>query len=167
MRVVVSDTSPVRYLVLVNEADLLQKLYGRILIPQAVYAELQQAHTPDLVRLWIQSAPAWVEVVSTNDVSSLNLVSSSLDEGERQAIALAFDLKADLLLMDERAGIEEARRLGLAATGTLGVLVLGAERGILSLAPVLEELRRTNFRVRPEIIREILLYETSRSKRHD
>lgn len=68
MRVVVSDTSPIRYLVLIGEAELLQKLYGRILIPQVVREELQQPHTPEMVRLWVQAGPSWVEVVSTSDL---------------------------------------------------------------------------------------------------
>jgi predicted nucleic acid-binding protein len=79
-----------------------------------------------------------------------------LDSGERAAIALALDWKADLLLMDERAGAKEARRLGLTVTGTLGVLVRGAERRFIKLAPALEKLRHTNFRVAPEIIRQLL-----------
>jgi predicted nucleic acid-binding protein len=164
MRVVVSDTSPIRYLVLIDEVELLQKLYGRILIPEAVHGELQQPHTPEMVRLWVQGVPSWVEVVSTSDLSTVNLVSSSLDSGERQAIALALHLNADLLLMDDRAGVEEARRLGRFATGTLGILARGAERGFVSLASALEKLQQTNFRVRPGIIRELLVEEAARSK---
>jgi predicted nucleic acid-binding protein len=64
MRVIVSDTSPIRYLVLIGEASLLEQLYGRILIPLAVYAELQQPQTPDVVRAWAQAVPAWVEVIA-------------------------------------------------------------------------------------------------------
>jgi|HubBroStandDraft_4_1064222.scaffolds.fasta_scaffold119462_2 predicted nucleic acid-binding protein len=123
MRVIVSDTSPIRYLVLIGEASLLEQLYGRILIPLAVYAELQQPQTPDVVRAWAQAVPAWVEVIAESAPVTTDSVSSALDSGERAAIALALDLKADLLLMDERAGAREARRLGLTVTGTLGVLV--------------------------------------------
>jgi predicted nucleic acid-binding protein len=164
MRVVVSDTSPIRYLVLIQQAELLQKLYGRILIPEGVLLELQKPHTPETVRAWVHDAPAWVEVASANDLSAINLVSSSLDFGERQAIALALDLKADLLLMDERAGVKEARRLGLSATGTLGILTLGAERRFVNLALALEKLLQTNFRVRPEIIWKLMQEDAGRSK---
>lgn len=157
MRVVVSDTSPIRYLVLIDEAELLEKLYGRILIPEAVHAELQQSHTPEVVRAWVHAAPLWFEVIAASKLPTANLISPSLDPGERQAIALALDLKADLLLMDERAGVDEARRLGLTATGTLGILLRGAERGIVNLASALEKLQQTNFRVRPEIIQQLLL----------
>jgi predicted nucleic acid-binding protein len=133
MRVVVSDTSPIRYLVLIGEAGLLERLYGRIIIPSAVYAEVQARHTPETVRAWMHTAPPWVEVIPVNQPplgeSGEQLVSSALDSGERAAIMLALEIKADLLVMDERAGVEEARRLGIAVTGTLGVLTRGAERG--------------------------------------
>jgi len=156
MRVIVSDTSPIRYLVLIGEADLLEKLYSRILIPRAVFEELQQPATPDAVCYWARTVPAWVEVIPEPSGVSASSISSALDSGERAAIALALDWKADLLLMDERAGAKEARRLGLTVTGTLGVLVRGAERRFIKLAPALEKLRHTNFRVAPEIIRQLL-----------
>ena len=165
MRVVVSDTSPIRYLVLIGEGDLLRKLYGRILIPQAVHAELQKPRTPDVVRAWMQAALPWIDVVPASQISSESLVTSALDAGERAAIDVALGLKADLLLMDERAGIEVARRLGLSATGTLGILARGAERGFINLAIALEKLRQTNFRIRPEILQQLLLEDASRPKR--
>jgi predicted nucleic acid-binding protein len=72
-------------------------------------------------------------------------------------------LKADLLLMDERAGAREARRLGLTVTGTLGVLVRGAERGFVELALALGKLQQTNFRVAPEMIQQLLLEDDRRA----
>lgn len=133
MRVVVSDTSPIRYLVLIGEIGLLEKLYGRILIPTAVFAELQAKQTPEAVRAWMQAAPSWAEVISVNQPTIEHLVSSALGPGERAAITMALQINADLILMDERAGVDEARRLGIAVTGTLGVLARGAERGLSSL----------------------------------
>jgi predicted nucleic acid-binding protein len=164
MRVVISDTSPIRYLVLIGEAELLQRLYGRVLIPQTLRAELKTPRTPAVVREWVESSHAWIEVVQERQSHSMPLVSSSLDPGERAAIALALDLSADLLLMDERAGVEEARRLGLNATGTLGVLARGAERGFTDLASAVEKLRATNFRVQSELIQQLLLDDARRHK---
>jgi len=164
MRVVVSDTSPIRYLVLIGEGDLLRRLYSRILIPQAVHAELQIPNTPDEVRAWVLAAAPWVDVIPASQNPSESLVTASLDAGERAAIALALDRKADLLLMDERAGVEEARRLGLTATGTLGILARGAERGLIDLPGALERLRRTNFRIRPEILEQLLQQDANRPK---
>jgi predicted nucleic acid-binding protein len=163
MRVVVSDTSPIRYLVLIGEAGLLEKLYSRILIPPAVYAELQAQQTPETVRAWMQAAPAWVETIPAHRPHFEQLVSSALDSGERAAIALALEIKADLMLMDERAGVEAARRLGINVTGTLGVLARGAERGLIRLPTSLEKLLATNFRVHPEIVRRVLLDDANRS----
>jgi predicted nucleic acid-binding protein len=164
MRVIVSDTSPIRYLVLIGEADLLEKLYSRILIPRAVYEELQQPATPDVVRDWAKTVPAWVEVIPDPSASAAFSISSALDSGERSAIALALDWRADLLLMDERAGAREARRLGLTVIGTLGVLVRGAERGYIELPAALAKLQRTNFRAAPEILRKLLLEDDGLTK---
>ena len=156
MRVVVSDTSPLRYLVLIEEAVLLQKLYGRILIPQAVWTELQQPQTPEPVRDWIRDAPPWAEMVPENAPPIPQQVSRALDPGEQAAIALALNLRADLLLMDERAGVMEARRLGLTVTGTLGILARAAERSFVNLPSALDKLQQTNFRVAPEVLDQIL-----------
>lgn len=163
MRVVVSDTSPIRYLVLIGEVGLLEKLYERIIVPAAVYAELQAQQTPETVRTWMDTAPPWVEVIAAHRPGLEHLVSSTLDSGERAAIALALEMKADLLLMDERAGVEEARRLGITATGTLGILARAAERGLVRLPSVLARLQTTNFRVRPEMIRQLLSEDANRS----
>lgn len=164
MRVVVSDTSPIRYLVLIGQSDLLRNLYSRILIPQAVHSELQKPHTPDEVRAWVEGAAPWVEVIPADQSPSESVVTASLDAGERAAIALALDREADLLLMDERAGVEEARRLGLTAIGTVGILARGAERGFIDLPGALQRLRRTNFRIRPEILEQLLLEDAKRPR---
>jgi predicted nucleic acid-binding protein len=120
MAVVVADTSPIHYLALIGESELLPALYGRVLIPESVVIELAHAHTPEAVKRWIGSRPAWLEVLRPTLPSPD--VMPHLDRGERDALLLALETKADLVLMDERDGVEEAARLGLTATGTLGVL---------------------------------------------
>jgi predicted nucleic acid-binding protein len=102
-------------------------------------------------------------VTQTSQAHFENLVSSALHAGERAAITLALAIEADLMLMDVRAGVEEARRLGIAVTGTPGVLARGAERGLISLPTSLARLQSTNFRARPEILRQILLNHAKRS----
>lgn len=154
MRTIISDTSPIRYLVLVGEADILNRLYGQIVISAAVHDELQQPGTPELVRTWVSSRPSWIEVVRA-DSASLSSVSSALGEGERQAIALALNCGADLLLIDDRAAAREARRLGLAVTGTLGILVRAAEQGMVDLPSAVERLQGTNFRIHPKILYQL------------
>jgi predicted nucleic acid-binding protein len=162
MRVIVSDTSPIRYLVLIGAVHLLERLYGRILIPEAVAKELQAERTPEAVSRWMQSPPAWIEIVAAAEDSKANPISPFLGAGESSAILLALSIHADLILMDERAGVEEARRLGLTVTGTLGVLARCAERGWISLRPTLEKLQTTNFRVHPRLILEMLQAEADR-----
>lgn len=156
MRVIVADTSPIRYLVLIGEASVLQQLYGRILVPQPVLDELRRDRTPRPVRDWVESAPAWIHVVPGHTDAVEQLVLATLGSGEKAAIGLALSEKADLLLMDERIGTAEARRLGLTVTGTLGVLARASERGFVSLAPAMEKLLATNFRVSPTIIHQLL-----------
>lgn len=156
MYVVVTDASPIHYLVLIGADVYLERLYGRILIPDTVVRELQAERTPDRVRNWMQTPPPWVEVVHASAAAERGVISASLDAGESEVILLALQLRSELVLMDERAGVEEARRLGLTVTGTLGVLARCAERGWIDLKSTLEELRRTNFRVHPKLIRELL-----------
>jgi predicted nucleic acid-binding protein len=79
-----------------------------------------------------------------------------LDQGERAAIALAVEINADLLLMDDREGVAVARSKGFSVTGTLGVLNLAARRGLVNLADSFARLKRTNFRYRQEIMDAIL-----------
>lgn len=163
-RVVISDTSPLRYLVLIGQADLLPALYTEVLIPEAVADELNQPATPEPVRRWITHRPSWLQVVPlTAKHASVSL--SNLDPGEHDAILLALHLKADLVLMDEREGVEEARRLGLTVTGTLGVLDRAAERGLIQLASAIASLRQTNFRVDPGLLDRLLTADSRRRKK--
>jgi predicted nucleic acid-binding protein len=106
--IIVSDTSPINYLVLIGEIEVLRKLAGQVIIPQAVYHELQDPHTPQQVKDWIDSSPAWIEVRQAN--LSLYTPKKNLVAGEREAIALALELHADALLLDDRDGTKEARR---------------------------------------------------------
>lgn len=162
-RVVISDTSPVRYLVLIGQADLLPALYTEVLIPEAVADELNRAATPEPVRRWIVNRPSWLQVVPlTARPPSVSL--ADLDPGEHDAILLALHMKADLVLMDEREGVEEARRLGLIVTGTLGVLDRAAERGLIELAPAIARLRQTNFRIDPVLLERLVAADGRRRK---
>ena len=135
-RVVISDTSPLHYLVLIGHADLLPALYAEVFIPAAVAEELDQRATPEAVRYWIKHRPSWLQVVPPSaKVASVWL--ADLDRGEHEANLLALYMEAELVLMDEREGVEEARRLGLTVTGTLGALDRAAERGLIECTQAL------------------------------
>ncbi len=90
---VVSDTSPLNYLILIEQINLLPQLYSRILVPGSVHEELNAPETPDLVRTWRARLPDWLEVSS--DVVGADPELSHLHAGERDAISLALHVKAD------------------------------------------------------------------------
>lgn len=154
MSVVVADAGPPRYLVLIDQIELLPRLFGKVVLPDVVRAELSAPRTPAQVRTWLATSPPWLRVGSAPVVE--NLLPPKLDEGERAAIALAMDLGASLILMDDRAGVEEARRRGLQVTGTLGVLLLAARRGLVDLEAAFLRLKATNFRYPPTLLDAML-----------
>ena len=156
MQVVVADTGPLNYLLLIDAIDLLPKLFDRIIIPVAVYDELADDGTPATVRAWIAQIPPWLEVRPNPDRSSDNAVTRVLDEGESAAIALAGAIGADLILMDDRDGVAYARAEGFAVTGTLGVLDLAAQRGLINLAQAFTRLKATSFRYRQGLLDALL-----------
>jgi predicted nucleic acid-binding protein len=161
--IVVADTSPLNYLVLIGEADLLYRLYGRVLIPQAVLSELEHPETPLAVVEWVKRRPAWLEVrhVSVSPAEG----SEELDVGEREAIALAEEYRPDvLLLMDEEAGRLEARRRSIPTTGTLGVLDDAAARDLVDLRMSIERLRTTNFRAADSLLEWLIARDQQRTK---
>jgi len=107
--IVVADSGPVHYLLLVDQIELLRRFYGRVVIPDAVAIELSAASSPAAVSIWIAHPPEWA-VVTAVPPDQIATVSEDLDLGERAAIALADSLRADLLLIDEAAGRMEAKR---------------------------------------------------------
>ena len=156
MRLVVADTGPINYLVLIDAIEVLPKLFEQVLVPAAVYEELSHAEAPPPVRAFMSQVPTWLEIRPNPDRGDDNATDDALDEGERAAIALATSIGADLILMDDRAGVAVAYRRGLAVTGTLGVLDLAARRGLLDLATAIARLKATNFRYPPEVIEALL-----------
>lgn len=154
MPAVVADAGPLRYLVLVEAIDILPRLFGRVLIPDIVGAELSRPSTPVPVREWLASAPAWLERRASPPAAGT--LPPQLGAGERAAIGLAQATGDALLLIDDRAGIEAARARGLQATGTLGVLVRAAQAEAVDLEAAFARLSATNFRYRPELLHALL-----------
>lgn len=163
-RLVISDTTPLRYLVLIGSAHLLPALYGEVLIPETVASELNQLQTPEPVRSWMEHPPEWLQITPVGDLPALTLA-ADLDRGEYDAIRLALNCHADLVLMDEREGVEEARSLGLAVTGTLGILDQAAARNLIDLSEAVTRLRQTNFRIDPALLNRLLQADSKRRER--
>jgi predicted nucleic acid-binding protein len=163
MRLVVADTGPLNYLVLIGESEILPKLFEKVFAPEAVCAELRHSMAPPVVRSWAENPPAWLEVRST-PVAANDPLLRALDDGERAALALARALGADFVLMDDRAGVAVARRQGFAVTGTLGVLDLAARHGLTDLDAAFARLKATNFRYRPEIMDALLAQHREQTK---
>ncbi len=162
-RIVVCDATPLHYLVLIDIAEVLPTLYGEVLIPQTVSEELLRPGTPEPVRRWMEHPPVWVQIISPAGLPPLQLF-VDLDQGEYDAIRLALNLKANLVLMDDREGVEQARRLGLTVTGTIGVLDRAAEHGFVDLSSAFDRLRQTNFRIDPAVLRRVLIADAERRK---
>lgn len=150
MIVVVADSGPLRYLIQIGHVELLPKLFSRIFVPERVAAELRHASAPVAVRSWLSQPPDWLEVSGSGLTDDPDL--AGLDIGERSAILLAGQLRAALVLMDDRRGVAAARARGLTVTGTLGVLDLAARRGMIDIREAVDRLRATNFRCREEIL---------------
>lgn len=161
--IVIADTTPVNYLVLIEAADLLPRLFGQVLVPPAVFAELKDPATPLPVRAWLASGPAWLQVHTLRSSPDPEL--DYLDAGEREAIALAEELKADHLLVDESDARKEAARRKLPFIGTLGILRRAAQLELIDLPSALTRLQQTTFYVGPEVIRSLLDEDAERKKR--
>lgn len=148
--IVVADTSPLNYLLQINCESALPLLYKRIIVPSAVLAELSHPDTPTLVTIWLLHLPEWIEIRKASSQPDPSLV--LLDPGEREAIQLAQENHAALLLIDERRGRLEAQRRGLATTGTLGVLLAAGQRGLINAEVMYQQLvTTTNFRSTREL----------------
>lgn len=160
---VVADTSPINYLVLLGHTALLPTLYTRVVLPPAVVLELRDVEAPEVVRAWAANLPVWCEVkrptslVVTEDLAHLGA-------GEQEAIVLAQELGADFLLMDEDDGRRTALSRALNVTGTLGVLERAAERGLIDLPRTLALLSMTTFRVRDELLQGMLARDAARRR---
>jgi predicted nucleic acid-binding protein len=138
--VIVSNTTPLSSLHKIGKAHLLGQMYGRVVIPSEVAAELDQAGP--IHEVWRRQL-GFVDVVNpTAGDPVMTLLTSEVDRGEAAAIALARQVSSELLIIDDMAGRRLAQKLGLTITGTVGVVLAAAERRLID-APfaVLDELR--------------------------
>jgi predicted nucleic acid-binding protein len=152
--IVICDTSPILYLLLINHLDLLPQLYGQVIIPKIVRDELVNPGAPVELQQWITNPPGWLIVQPVTSTPDATL--SKLNPGEQAAITLAQECIADLLIIDERAGRRAATNLGIPIIGTLGILDEAASQGLLNFAEAIAQLTATNFRASPRLIQTLL-----------
>ena len=152
--IAVTDTSPVCYLILIGEVDVLRELFTKVAVPQAVLAELRHEAAPESVRAWAADLPAWMSVHENPPVLATAI--QKLQAGEESAILLAESLQAAIVLLDEKSARRVATSRGLRVTGTLGVLGEAATRGLLDLTSAIERLRKTSFRYSPALLKATL-----------
>jgi predicted nucleic acid-binding protein len=159
---VITDASPLHYLVSIACVHILPELFGRILVPRAAAAELQHPRALAEIRTWLLCSPSWLDIRPVGH--ALDIALAHLGAGEREASVLAQELRADLLLMDDWEGRREAERRALQVTGTLGVLERAAERGLLDLPAALARLQATNFYLPTTLIRDLLARDAARRR---
>ena len=155
--IVVCDTSPISGLYRIRRLHLLHDLFGKVIIPRKVLQELSELTKWGYDLVEIENA-TWIEVRSaapSDDLEKLKLV---LDEGEAEAIALAKELRADILLIDEAKGRKVAQAEGLRIVGVLAVLIEAKQVGLISSVkePLDELIAKTKFRVSKSLYRDVL-----------
>jgi predicted nucleic acid-binding protein len=152
--IAVADTSPICYLILIGEIDLLPNLFSQVLAPQEVLTELLNEDAPDAVRNWASKLPSWISAKEAPVQTGSGL--AKLQAGERAAILLAESVMADIILLDEKAARRSAADRNLRVTGILGILGEAATRGLVELAPAIDRLWMTNFRSSPALLKATL-----------
>jgi predicted nucleic acid-binding protein len=149
---VVSNTGPLIALATIGHFDLLRQLFGEILIPPAVRAEILDVNTVNAV-----TDADWIVVRTAQDEIAVQLLRGELDPGESEAIVLARELNADLFLIDDRSARRRADAIDLSTIGTLGVLLLAKTEGLVPvLEPLLGDLRRAGFHMSDELYDQVL-----------
>ncbi len=150
--IVISDTSPLNYLILVGAEEVLPRIFERVIAPPAVLLEMQHTEAPEKVRQWAGAPPVWLEVRTAQTITSFD----DLGPGESEAIALALEIHADAILIDDRAAVAIASRLGLLSLGTLGVLDLAAEKELVDIPTMVAALAKTSFHMSQQLIEQLV-----------
>lgn len=156
--IIVADSSPFVVLIAIGHIDVLPALFGEIVIPPQVESELASQRRPEAVRTFIGAVPPWLRVQSPDLIESIE----GLHDGETAAIALARELGAGLVIIDESLGRRAAIDRGLRVVGTIGVLEAAAARDLLDLGRAFEAIKETDFWVSPTFLDERLALFQSR-----
>ncbi len=156
---IISNTSPILNLAVIGRLSLLRRQFGEILIPQAVFEELRTGEDlPGSQTMRKAVRKGWIQVHPVVGRPLVQVLQRELDKGEAEAIALASELKAERILLDEREGRRVAKSLKLKVTGLLGVVLRAHYDGeISSVSDIIEELReKAGFRIDAKLVADVL-----------
>lgn len=153
---VVSNSGPLITLAAIGRLSLLGALFKDVAIPQAVFDEVvtHGSGEPGSVET---SEATWIRISRVTDELAVNLLQESLGAGESEAIVLAEELNARYVLIDDALARKKAAHIGLRMTGTLGILLMAKEAGLIpNVKPILDELRQTDFRMGERVYQDVL-----------
>jgi predicted nucleic acid-binding protein len=158
--IVVADSSPMIALIEIGHIEVLPRLFHEIIIPPQVLAEMLHPRRPQSVRDFFTVRHAWLIERTPTKLE----ITPALHAGELAAISLAQELKAELLLIDEIDGRKAAASRHIPVTGTIGVLELAADRGLLDLREAFEKIKQTGFWISHRLLDERLELYAGRRK---
>lgn len=158
--IVVSDTTPLHYLILIEREFILPRLFGEVLVPHEVLDEMRHLHAPVAVREWADSTPDWVVPRSAKIIEFIK----GLGAGEAAAIAIALEVKADAILTDDRRGAREASAFGLNSLTTFALLEQASTQRLIDFEESITALAATTFRMPPDEVMNDYLQRNAERK---
>ena len=152
--IVISDNSALSALAEVGQLELLPRLFGVVVLPEAVRRECTHPRAPRPLRDWISRPPDWLEIVP--DPAPFLTETQGLGSGEAAAISVAWiNRQSSKLILDERRGRRVAAALGLPKTGVLGIIGEAAERGWLEFDETIERITQTGFHLNETVVEAV------------
>ncbi len=153
MRRVIVNTTPLIALCHIGQLDLLKKMYGEIMIPQAVYRELSQKKE-SICKKQVDSSLDWIYVEEIENQMAKSMFKTQLHDGEVEVMILAKERHADIVIIDDANAKKHAKYLKLPVTGTLGVLIKAKRQGYISeLKPIIQEMIDKNIYISEKLMR--------------
>lgn len=152
MRKVVVNTTPLIALSHVGQLDILRKLYGEIIIPEAVYRELS-VKTESTCKKAVDSSLSWIRVEKIENQMAKSMYKTQLHDGEVEVMILSLEIGADVVIIDDANAKKHAKYLGLPVTGTLGILIKAKQEGyVYELKPILRQMAENGIYISPKLI---------------
>jgi len=150
---IVSNTTPLISLMKISKLEILKKIYSEIIVSEAVYKEIEAGKHKEFYQ--DLSKIEWIKIESIKNKLSVNYF-LDLDAGEAEAIILASETEADLIILDEKLGRYHAKNAGIKVTGTIGILVKAKKMGLIpKLNPILNELTKKNVWISEKLISQV------------